>query len=179
MNFKKAIATIDEVVDSPTEGLPEEVFLLVSRISPLINVDLLIRNKSKQTLLTWREDGYHSAGWHIPGGIIRYKETIADRIRAVAKTELGADVESDYVLEALTEYIHPTRRNRGHGISLLYECKLTSPLDREMEYRGVRPKNGEWAWHDGCPDDILSVHEIYRKFIEKGRWEKCRAISTD
>jgi colanic acid biosynthesis protein WcaH len=33
-----------------------------------------------RTLLTWRDDESFGAGWHVPGGIIRYKETAADRI---------------------------------------------------------------------------------------------------
>lgn len=32
------------------------------------------------------------AGWHVSGGIIRYKETAEDRIRATVRRELGAEV---------------------------------------------------------------------------------------
>lgn len=165
MTTKKAIDVISSSIADPSVGLPEEVFLFISRITPLINVDLLIKNKKHQTLLTWREDAYYPAGWHIPGGIIRYKEKISDRVNAVARTELGAKVKSDYILLMLTEYIHPTRKDRGHGISLLYECILISSMDNGLEYKGGTPKHGEWAWHDACPVNILSVHEIYRKFI--------------
>lgn len=43
----------------------------------MVNVDLLIKNvSSNETLLTWREDEYYGPGWHVPGGIVRFKETI-------------------------------------------------------------------------------------------------------
>src|SRR6185295_12919473 len=68
--------------------LPEDMFLLVSRLTPLVNVDLLIKDNQNRTLLTWRDDEYYGAGWHIPGGIIRFRETAADRVLAVGRGEL-------------------------------------------------------------------------------------------
>lgn len=165
---------ISTSIADPSAGLPEDVFLFVSRLTPLINVDLLIRNRRSQTLLTWRDDGYYKAGWHIPGGIIRYKEKISERLDAVARNELGAKIKTDHILLALNEYIHPTRKNRGHGISLLYGCKLTSKLDKSLEYKGGLPESGEWAWHDSCPKSMLSVHEIYRDFIDNRRGLICK-----
>lgn len=165
LEIKKIINLLESLIKDPSKGLPEDVFLFVSRITPIINVDLLIKNEQNHTLLTWRDDGYWSPGWHIPGGIIRYKETIADRLNAVAANELGAQITFKKEPLVVNEFIHPSRRARGHGISLLYECSLIGPLDEDLRYgKGVR-KPGEWAWHSRCPDDIISVHEMYRKFI--------------
>ena len=131
----------------------------------MVNVDLLIKNEHNHTLLTWRDDGDYAPGWHIPGGIVRYKETISGRISAVAVSELGAEVEFEKDLLAINEVIHSSRKNRGHFISLLYECRPISSLDPKRKYEIGRPKPGEWAWHDGCPKDIITVHAMYRKFI--------------
>jgi ADP-ribose pyrophosphatase YjhB (NUDIX family) len=165
MELSKIINCLEKSIEDPTKGLPEEVFLLLSRITPLINVDLLINNERNQTLLTWRDDGYYPAGWHIPGGIIRYKETAAERISAVALGELGATVEYPSTPLALNEIIHPSRKDRGHFISLIYRCSLTSHLDENIKFLGGKPRHREWAWHDKCPEDIISVHEIYRKYF--------------
>lgn len=40
---------------APEQGLPEELFPFVSQITPLVNVDLLIRDPQCGVLLTWRE----------------------------------------------------------------------------------------------------------------------------
>jgi len=164
-NIRKVISLLESLIKNPSEGLPEDIFLFVSRITPMINVDLLIKNKQNHTLLTWRDDTYRSAGWHVPGGIIRYKETISDRINAVAKSELGADVKFKKDPLAINEIIIPLRKNRGHFISLLYECKLISSLNKNLKFEKGVPKPGQWAWHNKCPDNIISVHKIYRKFI--------------
>ena len=166
MEIKNIIDLLESSIKNPRQGLSEEIFLFVSRITPIINVDLLIKNEKNQTLLTWRDDKYHGPGWHIPGGIIRYKETIAQRIRAVAKNELGVRIKFKKEPLAINEVIHPPKRkNRGHCISLLYECKLISPPDKNLKYEKGIPKSGQWTWHNKCPDNIISVHEMYRKFI--------------
>ena len=165
MEIKKIIDLLESLIKNPSEGLPEDIFLFVSSITPIINVDLLIKNDPNHTLLTWRDDGYYPPGWHIPGGIVRYKETISDRINVVAVSKLGAEIKFEKEPLAINEVIHPSRRVRGHFISLLYECTLMSSLDKNLKYEKGIPKPGEWAWHSKCPNDIISVHEMYRKFI--------------
>ncbi len=46
------VACLENSVGNPNRGLPEEVFLLICKLTPLVNVDLLIRNHLEQTLLT-------------------------------------------------------------------------------------------------------------------------------
>jgi colanic acid biosynthesis protein WcaH len=161
----RLVDALADLVPEPSQGLPEEVFLLVSGLTPLVNVDLLVRNERRQTLLTWRDDGRHPAGWHVPGGIVRFKETLHARIRAVAVRELGADVTFRPEPIAVHEIIHPSRRVRGHFISFLYECVLTGPPCARLRYDGGVPRADQWAWHDGCPANLIDVHEIYRPFM--------------
>ena len=165
MHPKAAIDVINSAVPDPHLGLPEDVFLFVSTITPLVNVDLLIRNEKHEVLLTWREDRYSGPGWHVPGGIIRYKEGIADRIRAVARTEIGAGVESDPQPIAINEIFVPHRRERGHFIALLYSCSLVGSPDDSLRHAGGTPRPMQWRWFDRCPDELIAVHEIYRKYI--------------
>jgi len=63
------------------------------------------------------------------------------------------------------EAIEPTATDRGHFISLLYECVLTSEPSKELQYHSGMPLPGQWAWHKICPDRLYKVHEIYREFI--------------
>jgi colanic acid biosynthesis protein WcaH len=131
----------------------------------MVNVDLLIKNEQAHTLLTWRDDGYCAPGWHVPGGILRFKETICSRIHAVADSELGARVRFDAVPLAVSEIRHPSRQVRGHFVSLLYRCTLESPPDPRLRHRQGHPIPGQWAWHDSSPADLIDVHAIYRPFF--------------
>jgi colanic acid biosynthesis protein WcaH len=126
--LRRCLDVLETAVGDPRSGLPEDVFRFVSRITPLINVDLLIQDDRSRTLLTWRDDEFYGSGWHVPCGIIRYKESAADRIRACARAELGADVSSDPASLVVLEDIRE-QATRGHHISLLFRCRLLGPPD--------------------------------------------------
>ncbi len=163
--LEQALATLRNAIGSATKGLPEEIFLFVSSLTPMVNVDLLIRDEAGRTLLTWRHDRFYGPGWHIPGGIIRFKERFETRIAAVAAGELHARVGFDPAPLCTHEIFNSTRDIRGHFISMLYACRLESPLDESRRFDAATPRNGDWAWHERCPDNLIRVHEIYRTHI--------------
>ena len=163
--YRQAFAALNAWVGQPSEGLPEEFFLFLSRFMPLINVDLLIQDDRRRTLLTWRQDETYGAGWHVPGGIIRYKETAEDRIRATVRRELGADVDFDPQPFAVEQTMDPHRRERGHFVALVYRCRLLSPPDPALRYLEGQPQRDQWAWHDSCPPNLIAWQDAYRKFF--------------
>ncbi len=167
------VARLENFIPDPHQGLPEEVFLFLSRITPLVNVDLLLKDDRARTLLTWRDDGFYPPGWHVPGGIVRFRETFDSRILAVGRNELGAEVEYEPVPLAVTEMIHPERRTRGHFISILCRCRLLSALDEKARYRPSDPRPNAWRWHDRFPDNMIPVHRVYRRFLELGPVKHC------
>ena len=56
MNIHKVIEFLDKQISNLSLGLPEEIFLFVSRTTPLVNVDLLIKDENGRTLLSWRDE---------------------------------------------------------------------------------------------------------------------------
>jgi ADP-ribose pyrophosphatase YjhB (NUDIX family) len=164
-NRSRIFAELDAWAGAPGNGLPHEFFLFLSRLTPLVNVDLLIHDSALGTLLTWRHDETYGPGWHVPGGIIRYKETAESRIRLTARLELGAEVEFDPSPAAVEQAIHPERRERGHFISLLYRCRLLGAPAAHLRYEGCDPQPGQWAWHSVCPPDLIADQAHYRRFF--------------
>jgi len=159
------LETLRSKIADPRIGLPEELFLFISGVTPLVNVDLLIQDDAGRTLLTWRDDAFYGPGWHVPGGVIRFQETAAERIRAVARYELAAEVEPDPAPLAMHEMIDAGRRERGHSIALLYRCRLLGPLSEARRASSSPPRPGQWAWHQICPDNLLAEHRVYRQFL--------------
>jgi ADP-ribose pyrophosphatase YjhB (NUDIX family) len=176
--IQRLTARLHELAGNARQGLPYDIFLTLSSLTPMINVDLLIRNNQGQTLLTWRDDQYYGPGWHIPGGIIRFKERIADRIAAVAASELGCKVTFSEAPLLLSEITAPDRDVRGHFISLLYHCNPSSQPDKALKFSSGTPKNGQWMWHDRSPEMLIKVHEIYRRWIDKPDANVFSCIST-
>jgi len=168
MTLEDHVAAIEAAVGDARRGLPEPVFRLLGRITPVVNVDLLVRNARGETLLTWRQDDLY-LGWHLPGGVVRFQEPMTNRVAEVARIELGAAVSMSAHPLAVNEIIEPGRAARGHFVSFLFECALTSDLDEARRYRGGVPSDGEWAWHAACPPDLIGTHAIYRRFIDPAR----------
>ena len=163
-DLQRALEAIEATLDDPHRGLPEELFLFVSRITPLVNVDLLIQDDLGRTLLTWRDDEFHGAGWHVPGGIIRFKETAADRIRTCARQELGVEITFEPAPILVNESIR-MEASRGHAIGLLFQCRLLGAPDAARQAVSDPPMPGHWRWHDHCPPDLLSVQRPYARFF--------------
>jgi ADP-ribose pyrophosphatase YjhB (NUDIX family) len=164
VNTKDAIATLVAAIPNPSLGLPDDVFYYVSRTTPLVNVDLLIKDELGRTLLSWRDDSYAGTGWHIPGGIVRFKETLETRVSKVAESEIRTSVRFDPAPIAIQQFIHQEHEIRGHFISLLYNCFLSGTF--QPDNAGLSPEDrGYLVWHDRCPENLLPIHEVYRKYI--------------
>ena len=159
------IRAIQNAVQDASRGLPEEVFLMTTRLVPMINVDLLIRTP-EGILLTWREDQHFAPGWHIPGGIIRFMEKAETRLEEVAKKELGAELGPERKLLNIHEFFYPELPERNHFISLLYEVRLASsvtiPRCRDLQ----APVHGEYEIFSSVPENLLEPHKVYRQFFQ-------------
>lgn len=159
-------SAILSVIGNAREGLTNPVFLFVSQLTPMVNVDLLIQNAQGQTLLTWREDEFYGPGWHVPGGVIRFKELAETRIQKVALSELAVNVVAEPEPLCVKEIMAKHRDVRGHFISMLYRCRLQGALNPAHRYQAALPKqNGHWQWHDGCPENMIPQHEMYRAYL--------------
>lgn len=164
-SINQAVNTLGKAIPDPNQGLPDPIFYFISRTTPLINVDLLVKDANQRVLLSWRDDDHSGKGWHVPGGIIRYKERIKDRIDEVAINEIGSIVDSNPSPITVCEFIADQKKNRAHFISLLYACTVGREYQINNHDRKIN-QPGYLMWHENCPDDLLPWHEVYRKHIE-------------
>lgn len=166
MDIQKAIKLIEQKVQTPHEGLPYELFLFATRITPIVNVDLLIKDENGRILLSWRDDPFTGTGWHIPGGIVRFKETFENRIRKVAEIEIGAEVKFNPEPIAINQVIREDLSSRAHFISFLYKCFLSEKV--VLSNTGLTPETaGYLQWHEQCPFNLIKYQNFYKKYIVK------------
>jgi colanic acid biosynthesis protein WcaH len=164
ISVSDAIAALDKDVADPSEGLPDDIFYYISRVTPLVNVDLLIKDENGRTLLSWRNDPFAGKGWHVPGGIVRFKETLETRVKKVAEIEIGTNISFDPIPIAINQIIRPIHANRGHFISLLYKCFLSNMFVPQNKGLAIED-NGYLMWHNGCPDNLIEAHIIYKYYL--------------
>ncbi|MBF0359013.1 MAG: NUDIX domain-containing protein [Magnetococcales bacterium] len=160
----EATRFLEKAVANPSQGLPDEVFYYISRVTPMVNVDLLIKDEDNRTLLSWRDDKFADKSWHIPGGIIRFKETFEERLKKVAEIEIGIPVQFDPEPIAVNQIIVPEFDTRGHFISMLYKCFL--PKSFIPENIGLtKDDQGFLEWHSSCPEHFYKYQDIYRPYL--------------
>lgn len=172
LGLAQAVQYLKEQVPNPSAGLPDEVFYYISQTTALVNVDLLIKDERGRTLLTWRNDRFCGQGWHIPGGIIRFRERLEERLQKVALSEIGCEVSFMPQPIALHQFIHHELKERAHFISFLYQCFLSENVKLDNLGRGPHDV-GSMRWHEGCPADLLKLQEPYRPYIENCTQSSC------
>lgn len=162
----KLINEIRKYIDNPEESLPEEIFLFATEITPMINVDLLIRDNKGRILLSWRNDKFYEKGWHVPGGIIRLKETFEERIQKTAISEIGCEVLYEKEPKEIVQIICKDMVSRGHFITFVYECRI--PKGFEIN-NGKKKENeaGYLKWFNEFPDNMVNVHHFYKKYFKE------------
>lgn len=119
-------------------------------------------------MLSWRDDVHCGTGWHIPGGCIRSRETLRERIQKTAREEIGCEVryypEVLHVFEIIDESERKLadQRERAHFITLVAACRLPEDYDLAMQ-----PKNAAspatFSGLRALPDDLLPLQQCYRR----------------
>jgi ADP-ribose pyrophosphatase YjhB (NUDIX family) len=162
--MNKIISLLESSIADPKKGLPDEIFYFVGRLTPYINVDLLVKDVNNKIFFSWRDDCYTGKGWHLPGGIIRYKETIEKRIIAVARNEIGISLISFKGPVEVNEVIDYNSKERAHFISLLFICKADFESSLYMENL-VKNDADKYLLSSKSPENLLSNHKIYEKYF--------------
>lgn len=174
--LRRAIEMLRNAQLDAREGLTQELFLLISSLMPVPNVDLLIVNERNQLLLARRNDVFFEKSWHIPGGCMRYGESFAQAVQRTARRELGCRVTLDPVPLAVRNVLrgeNPQQlypRERGHNVAILYRCRL--PMDYRIENNGkTMDENGYLQWFDRLPEDFMKIQHVYDDILTSWREE--------
>jgi ADP-ribose pyrophosphatase YjhB (NUDIX family) len=176
--LREAVRVIGTAVTDPRTSLPEDLFLLISRLIPMVNVDLLLADDQGRILLTWRDDRHFGRGWHLPGGMVRFKESARERVEICAWEELRARVAPSQGPVSTHEVMRKDGDERGHFLSLLYGCRLLTPPEPKLGWQSGDPRRGEWAWHSACPDDLIPIQEHYRHLFASQTAQASRFVKS-
>ena len=74
-DYEEALAKLEGWAPDPRKGLPYGLFVFISRLVPMVNVDLLISDEQGRILLTWREDevpGANSPASTLPNSLHQF-----------------------------------------------------------------------------------------------------------
>ena len=107
--------------------LTDKQYDAVYSVAPRVCVDLIIKTHNGVHLIR-RDIQPYKGKYHLPGGRVRFRESIASAIQRIAKTELGIKVK----IESLIGYIEFPREVQGgkkrHSISLAFVVRPLGTL---------------------------------------------------
>ncbi len=93
--------------------IPESIFLKIKNNVPLSCVDIILKSKKNEFLLVKRTIEPYKNRWCLPGGIIKRGEKLENKIKEIAKEELGIKLESWKPI-GFYEKIYSTRHDISH-----------------------------------------------------------------
>ncbi len=72
--------------------MQDHAFLKIIDATPLVSIDLILKNSSGEALLGKRLNRPAQGYWFVPGGRIRKNEEIVNAIKRISSTELGLEL---------------------------------------------------------------------------------------
>lgn len=149
-----------------TAGIGKNLFESISRLTPAVSVELIIKSPDqKSNLLTWRDDELYGPGWHVPGGVVRFKETLSSRVDKVLKQEIAASVSKIEGPIGFHEIFNDQRDKRGHFICFVYKVILSEDPPIETRAQDGAFVDGHWRWFGNCPDNLIKNQRPLVEYI--------------
>jgi len=106
---------------------------------PRLTVEVIVKANDGNVYLTKRAINPCKGQWHLPGGTVRFGESLVDAVKRIAERELGIAVES---LQNIGYIEYPSHYNKGldSPIGIVFEVtKYAGAVKANSE-----AKNGDW-----------------------------------
>jgi len=132
-----------------TEFLDKDTFFEVVKNTPLVSIDLIVRNIKGEVLVGLRNNEPAKGFWFVPGGRICKNEKISEAFDRISRDELGQSIPMNTAKQiGVFEHIHDTNFAeipgiKTHYIVLAYLIDLNEPLpplppDQHSQYKWIR-----------------------------------------
>jgi colanic acid biosynthesis protein WcaH len=146
--------------------LDDRTFLQIIDATPLVSIDLVIRNERDQVLMGKRSNRPAKGLWFVPGGRIRKKERVEEALRRIAAAETGVAPRQATLL-GVFDHIYDDNFAGEPGVSTHYVVIAFGY--RLQDCGSVRPdaQHSELRWWD-VPALLESaeVHENTRAYFQ-------------
>lgn len=128
--------------------LPEHDYNFIYSRAPRICVDIVIKSQTSVHLIE-REIAPYKGKWHLPGGRVRFRESIQKAIQRIAKTEIGMGVKVICTLGFMEFTREVQQGNKRHSISIAFLCEP----NKRLATRVIKDK--------------FQIHPVHYKFLKE------------
>ena len=126
--------------------LNKDEFAQVVRNTPLVAIDVIIRNPDQCVLIGLRTNEPAKGKWFVPGGVVRKNERLADAFARIVKAEIGLEASiDDAKFVGVYEHSHDCNafgeeKFGTHYVVLAHELNLDHqpPIMSDRQHSGFR-----------------------------------------
>jgi GDP-mannose mannosyl hydrolase len=129
--------------------LAPDIFQSIVTHTPLVSIDLIVRDRQGRVLLGLRRNRPAQGYWFVPGGRINKDESIDAAFTRLNRVELGLEmIREQAIFRGVYEHFYPDCFT-GEGVSTHYvvlahdlqvDGFVTFPLDQHSDYRWLAPE---------------------------------------
>lgn len=151
--------------------LPNETFKSVIQHTPLISIDLIVRNEQGEVLLGKRVNAPAKGYWFVPGGRVRKNETLDDAFVRLVHEELGIEsgvIRVDAKFLGVFEHFYNDYvfgEDVGtHYIVLAYE--IMQSLNGNV-LKTLNKQHNEFKWTDiENISEVNNIHYLTKQYFD-------------
>ncbi len=150
-----------EVAEPATAGarLPADTFRTVVASTPLVSIDLLVRDGEGRYLVGQRRNPPARGSWFVPGGRIRKNERLADALARLCEEELGSGTRvRDAVFRGAYEHFYDVNFAGEPGASTHY---VVLAYEMALEATDGLPQAQHGAYRWLTPAQLLADPEVH------------------
>ena len=147
--------------------LDQKIFSTVINSTPLVSIDLIVKNRDGRVLLGERLNRPAKGFWFVPGGRILKNEAMADAFKRLTRDELGTEFlienakligpfDHFYVDNVFDEFFST------HYVAIGYELQLTEDLNSLPT--NIQHHRYQWLSIDQLKESD-DVHENTKKYF--------------
>lgn len=138
--------------------MTDEEFLHIVDATPLVSIDLVIRNERGEALLGWRVNRPAQNSWFVPGGRIRKNERVKEALQRISERELGVTIAEAKLL-GVFDHIYEDNflgapKVNTHYVVLGFSAGLPSQTDFTAD-----DQHSELKWWN--VSDLLASRDVH------------------
>lgn len=141
--------------------LDKETFSTVIESTPLVSIDLVVKNNQGEALLGERLNKPAKGDWFVPGGRILKNESLANAFKRLTLEELGQEFTIDQA-ELLGPFDHFYNDNvfgdefSTHYVAIAYVLTL----DENLKSLPMNVQHGAYQWF--ALDDLMASKKVHK-----------------
>ena len=156
----------------------DEDFLRIIDATPLVSIDLILRDAEGRLLLGRRVNRPAQHSWFVPGGRIRKNERLLDALQRIALAETGLALRPEDVdLLGVFDHLYPDNFLGEPGISTHYVVVAYTSLISNPEAVRSDDQHSDFRWwqrEEALGSD--AVHENTKAYL---RPDTSQSLSED